>query len=500
MADHIDGPRTIGDRAIDLTDLFAFQSPADPSRLVLIVNVLPFAGETGYLSNAANYALGLKRVKMLGVGKEAGFEPFGPEARFTFQFEPLAAAQSSQVPPAAQTGICILPSGERIPLIVGDEKGAYSQNKSVRVFAGVRSDPFFIAWTLSTLEPVPNYAQEDNVIGLVVEINIEDYFPTRDGSLFGLIGESAPRFRGPTTLEGPRYDWIGRPEQLNFIFYGLPNSVDLRDLWNQQEPFAPMAPELVSIYRQRLYESFRFWDGRDGSIQWTGDALDAHVNVRMNDFLLFDVSKPITDNSHLEIEKSAIAGQQYKTGGGRTIDANVIDILITYLVNRDQGKFYQSPATQATQKGLKVFPYLAPPNKVLQRITRDIPLKAGPHDVWAAIGDFAKNWNPAFAALKTIGTGLGQVREIETIYGKRIFERLDLVDQANLTLKYTVLSGLPAHPNRHTLSVKPQGQGCVVSWLVEYRAESQGELIAHMDIEQLMAAGIQALQRNFGAP
>ena len=30
MSDHIDGPRSIGDPSIDLTDLFAFISPENP--------------------------------------------------------------------------------------------------------------------------------------------------------------------------------------------------------------------------------------------------------------------------------------------------------------------------------------------------------------------------------------------------------------------------------------------------------------------------------------
>ena len=37
-----------------------------------------------------------------------------------------------------------------------------------------------------------------------------------------------------------------------------------------------------------------------------------------------------TPSSHLEIEKSTINGRAYQTGGGRTVDANVIDILITW--------------------------------------------------------------------------------------------------------------------------------------------------------------------------
>jgi len=71
--------------------------------------------------------------------------------------------------------------------------------------------------------------------------------------------------------------------------------------------------------------------------------------------LLIDVSKKIDDQSHLEIEKSVMNGQVHQTGGGRTLDANAVDILLTWIINRDHGPFLQSPATQATQKVSKYF-------------------------------------------------------------------------------------------------------------------------------------------------
>jgi hypothetical protein len=40
MSDHVAGPRQIGDPSADLTDLFAFISPADPNRTVLAANVV----------------------------------------------------------------------------------------------------------------------------------------------------------------------------------------------------------------------------------------------------------------------------------------------------------------------------------------------------------------------------------------------------------------------------------------------------------------------------
>ena len=106
---------------------------------------------------------------------------------------------------------------------------------------------------------------------------------------------------------------------------------------------------------------------RDGKADWTPEALAANANVFLDDFLLFDVAKPITDESHLEIEKSTIDGRPYQTGGGRTVDANSIDILLTWLVNRDR-EFLQGGATGATKPGMKVFPYFATPNTEMQTV------------------------------------------------------------------------------------------------------------------------------------
>jgi Domain of unknown function (DUF4331) len=48
MSDHVDGPRSIGDPAADLTDLFALTSPDNPAHIVLAACVFPSAGEDAF--------------------------------------------------------------------------------------------------------------------------------------------------------------------------------------------------------------------------------------------------------------------------------------------------------------------------------------------------------------------------------------------------------------------------------------------------------------------
>jgi hypothetical protein len=121
MSDHIDGPRTTADPAIDLTDLFAFTSPADSRRTVFIACAFPFAGETALFSNAANYNIVARRVRVAGLGDAASFKVDGPEIRYTFQFEVLKPGPKGERQP--QAGICKLPDGRTLPVVVGDEQG-----------------------------------------------------------------------------------------------------------------------------------------------------------------------------------------------------------------------------------------------------------------------------------------------------------------------------------------------------------------------------------------
>ena len=82
----------------------------------------------------------------------------------------------------------------------------------------------------------------------------------------------------------------------------------MRDLWNQQTPFA-IAEEFKPVFRKRLIDSLTEWDMRDGKADWTPPEIAAATNVYMDDFILFDVSKPINDTSYFEIEKSTLHGR-----------------------------------------------------------------------------------------------------------------------------------------------------------------------------------------------
>jgi hypothetical protein len=378
--------------------------------------VFPSAGEHAIFSNVIDHSVAFRRVSVAGVGNDAKFQPADGEMRFTFRFEVLQRDAAGKV---IQRGVCTLPSGRKLSLTVNDENGTSTPEGDIRVFAGLRSDPFYLAWDIGGLKKLPNLLQHTNVLCLVVELDTRRVLDPAKGSLFGAIAETVPISQQRTLIGPPvlRVDWIGRPEQTNMRLNNpaMLGIDDLRDLWNQQTPFA-IPKELQPLFLQRLKASLTTWDMLDGKADWTPEALAAMANVFLDDFLLFDVAKPITDQSHLEIEKSTIAGRPYQTGGGRTVDANSVDILLSWLVNRDR-EFLQGGATGATKPGMKVFPYFATPNTELQSVAGSVELAAAPDEVWSLIGEFGGTWHPLLARIKLTGMGTGQLRTIETVDG-----------------------------------------------------------------------------------
>ncbi len=499
MSDHVDGPRQIGDPASDLTDLFVFTSPADSSRTVLAADVFPSAGTEAIFSNAIKHDLVVRRVAVAGVGDAAKFKADDAELRFSFKFDVL-----DRVPLGAkriQRGSCTMPDGQTVQFVVGDENGAASPDGTYRVFAGLRSDPFFLAWLVEELKRFPNLLLHDNVLCFLVEFDTRRVLDLSKGSLFGLIAETVPipRPGGFIGHEPPRLDWVGRPEQTNMRLNNnaMAGTDDVRDLWNQQTPFA-IAEEHLPVFRQRMLDSLKNWDMRDGKTDWAPAALAANANVFLDDFMTFDVAKPIDDGSHLEIEKSTIAGRPYATGGGRTVNANVIDMLITWLVNRDR-EFMQGGSTGATKPGTTSFPYLASPNAQLQTVEESVDLAAAPGDVWALIGPFGALWHPLVASVKLTGSGVGQLRTIETIDGKQMIERLDVVDQKRRTYSYTMISGIPAVSYVGTLDVKPKGAGSTAEWRVQFMPGGQPTLLVKVMASTLLKTGLESLKKRFGA-
>lgn len=500
MSDHIDGPRQIGDPSADLTDLLAFTSPENPARTVLAANIFPTCGVDAIFSNAIDHSIVVRRAKVAGVGDATKFETSDPEIRFSCRFDALERGAADGKP--IQRGTWTMPDGQTLRCLVGDEKGASTPDGNFRVYAGMRSDPFILAWIFEGggMRKFQNLLFNDNILSIVVEFDTARVLNPDRGSLFGVIAETLP-IPGPGAFVGhppPRMDWVGRPEQTNVRLNnsGLKGADDLRDLWNQQTPFA-IDEKLRPVFLQRMKDSLANYDMKDGKQDWTPSALAANANMFVDDFLLIDVSKPTTDAGHLEIEKSTINGKAYQTGGGRTVDSNVIDILMTWIVNHDREPLVGG-TTKATKPGTKSFPYLASPNLDLQTVAETVDVNATPDKVWDLIGQFgAAYWHPLIAKISLTGTGPGQLRTIETTDGKQIIERLDAVDNAGRFYRYANIAGLPVANYTGMLSVKPSGAGSSVEWRAQYLPNGPGTLITKTIVSTLFKTGLDSLKSRF---
>jgi hypothetical protein len=94
---------------------------------------------------------------------------------------------------------------------------------------------------------------------------------------------------------------------------------------------------------------------------------------------------------------------------------------------------------------------------------------------------------------------VGQLRRIETIDGKAIVERLDAIDDSKRSLKYSMVSGIPATGYEGTMEVLPKGAGSMVKWQVNYRPDRQAKLIVQIIVSTLLRTGLDGLRLRFGS-
>lgn len=142
-ADHQDSPAIASDAAADINDLYAFLSPTDPNRLVLVMTVSPFIppteASTTYFSQDVLYQFKIdtdgNAVEDLVI--QAQFDEPGPDQRFTI-YGPGRPGSTGSLRNTVLTDAATV--GGRISTgalaDIADDNG-------VTAFAGVREDPFF---------------------------------------------------------------------------------------------------------------------------------------------------------------------------------------------------------------------------------------------------------------------------------------------------------------------------------------------------------------------
>ena len=243
-----------------------------------------------------------------GVGPAARFQPADDEIRFSFRFEILTRDTAGTADPARRVHTTGRPQavthGER------RERGRRHRSAMSACLRGCAPILSTSPGTSASSGSFPICCSTPTSSRMVVELDTRRLLDPAKGSLFGAIAETVPisQQRYPPRTPGPphRLGWTPGADQ-----HPAQQSRDVGDRRSYatcgiSRRRSPSPKELQPLFLQRLKDSFATWDLLDGKADWTPEALAANANVFLDDFLLFDVAKPITDDSHLEIEKSTI--------------------------------------------------------------------------------------------------------------------------------------------------------------------------------------------------
>jgi len=138
--------------------------------------------------------------------------------------------------------------------------------------------------------------------------------------------------------------------------------MDFRDLYNLEDAFH-MSKDYGDAYRARLHSNLAFHHCLDGKTGWTLGPNDSHplTELLLADYLIVDLTKEYSDDSFFEIEQAALHGRSHQTCGGRSLNDDVINNLLTLLINAGNGPRVSDGVDRPATHVLNTFPYQAPP-------------------------------------------------------------------------------------------------------------------------------------------
>ena len=105
--------------------------------------------------------------------------------------------------------------------------------------------------------------------------------------------------------------------------------------------------------------------------RWTPDSRHPLRDLLIADFLILDLAQPFAPGNFLEIERALIANRPHKTAGGRWLDDDILDELLTLVVNGGRGERLGDGVDAPTKPASFSFPYVREPNN-----RTDLPLPA----------------------------------------------------------------------------------------------------------------------------
>jgi hypothetical protein len=176
-ADHREAPALLNDPQNDLTDVYAFRSPDDPDKVIIIANLYPHAP-----TDAAFPKRGLQiHLDLDGDGIE--------DRTFSFKFSRLKKNGTQKIKgdfdgsPDSSMNKRLFKGKTTAP---GTADRIISGKEGMRAFAGLRNDPFFADMRFlegpATCNPPGNDSfAGHNVLALVLELSSRLFGPSADG-------------------------------------------------------------------------------------------------------------------------------------------------------------------------------------------------------------------------------------------------------------------------------------------------------------------------------
>jgi hypothetical protein len=327
------------------------------------MTVRPEARLDERFSDAITYSFRLRPATLPASGTHIEVGEAADEVAFDLTFE----APDGDAP---QAGRCVSSLGGSVPVIVNDEDGG--RGDGLRVFAGVRSDPFFIdlpAFERTLKRGRMAFSQKGmnsltgaNVLAIVVEVDVAALTARGLGPIWAVAAETRVTSTLPIRIER-----VGRPEVKNTIlqwkqFDPVYRDLELRDIYNLEDPYH-LGAQYRPAYRSRLNANLAMLDLLDGKSDWpvTQDGSHPLTDIFLDDRLIVDVSKPFAATSFFEIERALLEGRAHTTCGGRWLNDPVMDTLYTVLIAGLAGTRVSDGVGAATRPAATTFPYLAPP-------------------------------------------------------------------------------------------------------------------------------------------
>lgn len=326
-ADHLDSPTVRTDPAADINDLFAFVNPNDSGELIVAATLIPLAGANTRFSDSVEYRFHIDN----GI---AGDET---TIRCTFK-------KSNQV-------FCTGNNG----LAARGAVGSIVSGQHLRVFAGLRDDPFFFdlaafnttrdTLTPSFTNPGFNFFQGLNTMSIVLGIRSERVTAKGAAPVLKVYASTA-RVADARLGTYTQIDRMGRPA-INTALIDLLTSTGKKDAYNASQNPADWAGQ----FQAEMAGNLAALDTLDGVV---GNALlppDVLASVLVDDRLIVDASIPHC-GPYLAVELGVP-----NECGGRTLDRDVMDDTLGAVVGPGVSDYVGNDSNF-----LADFPFLAVPN------------------------------------------------------------------------------------------------------------------------------------------